>query len=308
MQIEWRALIADDVPGVTALVNLATTADGTGRGVSEEAVAEEFRVPYLDLAVDTVSAWIDDDMVAFGSVFSGPEPVDGRAMIRVDGHVHPQHRGHGLGRELLARLETRAADLAAERHPGLPVRLRTSGGTPGSSTQRLLELAGYQPDNFFITMEVDLARWHDPGGSSEVVPIDERLLGTTRDAHNDAFRDHRNFSPIPANLWQHWMSGPDNRPALGRVVLDGDRVLAYSVVSESHPGVAHVELVGTRREARGLGLARAVLLGTLRAAHDAGCAVAELEVDSTSPTGADRLYTSVGFVPVRTISRYQRDL
>ena len=81
-----------------------------------------------------------------------------------------------------------------------------------------------------------------------------------------------------------------------------------TIVAEHEPGVSHVELVGTRREARGRGLARQVLLGSLRAAREAGQRVSELEVDSTSPTGADRLYVSVGYEPVRVISRYIRDV
>jgi ribosomal protein S18 acetylase RimI-like enzyme len=105
------------------------------------------------------------------------------------------------------------------------------------------------------------------------------------------------------------MSSSTSRHDIGRVVTDQHgTVLAYALVSEPQPGVAHIELLGTRRQARGRGLARAVLMGTLRAAREASFAVVELEVDSTSPTGADRLYASVGFAPVRTISRYVRDV
>ena len=85
-------------------------------------------------------------------------------------------------------------------------------------------------------------------------------------------------------------------------------MLAYAIAGEYQPGVVHVDLVGTRREARGRGLAKDVLIAGLRAAREAGYRISELEVDSTSPTGADRLYRSVGYAPVRTISRYIRDL
>lgn len=308
VSLTWRPVTADDVPTLTALINAAIKADRTGRPIPEQAVAEQLTAPRFDPVRDSVTAWDADTLVAAGSVWGPDGPVDGRALGVFDGDVHPDHRGRGIGAQLLERLQTRAAERAAELNPGLPVRLRSPGGTPDSTTQRLLEGAGFRPDNYFITMEVDLPEWHDPGIASSAVALDEERLRRTRDAHNDAFRDHRNFSPITEDVWAHWMTSSAARTDLGHVVVEGDDVLAYAIVSEYQPGVAHVELVGTRRRARGRGFARAVLLGTLRAARKAGCAVAELEVDSTSPTGADRLYTSVGFRPVRTISRYLRDL
>ncbi len=309
MTLQWSPLRPIDVPALAALVNAATEADEAGRPIPESAFAEDLSAPRFDPTTDTVAVWDGDRLVAAGSVSAISEPVDGRAMIRVVGHVHPEHRRRGIGRALLTRLETRAVELAQERLPGLPVRLRGSGGVPGSSTQRLLEAAGYVRDNSFVTMEISLSAWRDPGTMTDVLPLDDARQRAARDAHNDAFRDHRNASDVPEDVWEHWVSGSTNRQDLGRVVLDDDdRVLAYALVSEHQSGVAHIELVGTRREARGRGLGRAVLVGAVRAARDAGLDVAELEVDSTSPTRADRLYASVGFVAVRTITRYQRDI
>lgn len=308
MTLTWRAATPADVPAVVALTNLVGERDGTGVVTTEESTAEMFRAPDFDVATDTFSAWDGADLVALGSAFARASLVEGRAMIGIEGAVHPDHRGRGLGSALLTLLEERGSALGDARHPGAPVRLRTSGGLPDSSSQRLLEQRGYTPDNYFVTMQVPLADWADPGGEVVAVRPDATLQEEIRDAHNDAFRDHRNFSPIPAEHWAFWGRSATQRPEQSRVVLEGGRVLAYAVTGEYEPGVSHVELVGTRREARGRGLARQVLLGSLRAARDAGYRVSELEVDSTSPTGADRLYVSVGYQPVRVISRYVRDL
>lgn len=308
MSVTWRAVTPDDVPAVVALTNLVGTRDGTGVVTTEQATREMFDAPRFDVSTDVVTAWEGSELVALGSVFCRDSLVDGRVMVGVDGAVHPDHRDRGLGSELLSRLEARAVELAGERFPGEPLRLRTSGGLPDSSAQQLLEDRGYRPDNYFVTMQVQLADWTDPGDEVTAARPDAEQLAATREAHNDAFRDHRNFSPIPEQHWAFWSSSSTQRPEQGRVVVDGDRVLAYALVAEHEPGVSHVELVGTRREARGRGLARQVLLGTLRAARAAGQRVSELEVDSTSPTGADRLYVSVGYAPVRVISRYVRDV
>lgn len=308
MSVIWRAVTPADVAAVVAFTNQVGEQDGTGVVTTEQSTREMFRAPRFDVATDTVSAWTGRDLLALGSVFTRDTPVEGRALVSVEGAVHPDHRGIGLGSELLTRLEERAAGLAGERHPGQALRLRSSGGLPDSSAQRLLEDRGYAPDNYFVTMQVQLADWTDPGGDPAAVPPAENHRDAIRDAHNDAFRDHRNFSPISAEHWDFWARSAAQRPEQSRVVVEDGRVLAYAVASEHEPGVSHIELVGTRREARGRGLARDVLLGSLRAARDAGYQVSELEVDSTSPTGADRLYASVGYQPVRVISRYVRDV
>ncbi len=308
MPTTWRPMTADDAPALAALFNTVAEADGTGDTATEQVVAEIFAMPRFDAADDSFSVWDGADLVGAGFVTVRDVAVDGRAMVVPEGAIHPDRRGAGLGADLLDRLERRGIELAHTRLPGLPVRLRTSGGLQDSSAQRLLEQAGYAPGNYFLTMEVDLATWRDPGADTVSVPPGPELSEAVREAHNDAFRDHRNFSPIPQDSWEHWGRSSAYRPALSRVVVEDGRVLAYATASEYEPGTVHIDLVGTRREARGRGLAKDVLTSGLRAARAAGMSTSELEVDSTSPTGADRLYTSVGYHEVRVVSRYQRDV
>lgn len=307
--LSWRALTRDDAASIAALVTLTAEHDGTYEVATPESVAEMFDQPRFEPEADSTSAWVGaDELVALGSVQVVEAKVDGRTLVRLDGTVHPERRGQGIGSELLHRLEQRAAVAANERFPDAPVRFRTTGGLDDSDAQRLLEAAGYVPDNYFVTMQVHLASWDDPGQPSSAVVPDASQLSAARDAHNDAFRDHRNYSPIPGDLWDFWHGTSTFRPPLAQVVAEGNRVLAYALSGEEQPGVLHTHIVGTRREARGCGLARQVLLAALRGARGAGYAVAELEVDTTSPTGADRLYASVGYRPVRVVSRYVKDV
>lgn len=304
----WRPLTLHDVAAATELNNTVALADGTGAVVTQDALAESFKQPRFDPATDTMSVWKGADLIGVGAVSSRETLVEGKALMGTHGHIHPAHRRQGLGTQLLTWLQERALALAAERFPGEPVRLRTSGGPADSPTQRLLEAFGFTPDNYFLTMEVDLASWTDPGTVTRAVAPDAAMQAATREAHNDSFRDHRNHSEISASDWEHFATMSTVRPQLSRVILDGDRVLAYAIAGEYQPGVVHINLVGTRREVRGQGLAKDVLISALRAARDAGYRVSELEVDSTSPTGADHLYRSVGYRQVRVISRYIRDV
>lgn len=309
MTVTWRPVTDADAEAVAALLNAAVEVDRDGSTTTVESVREMFDSPRFTAATDSTSGWQEGELVALGTVFSRDELVEGRAMAGLSVTVHPQHRRRGLGGHAVAWAEERATALALSDHPGAPVRLRTSGGMPDSPAQRLLEGRGYVADNYFVTMQVELTGWTDPGTAVRaVVPEPGLLLEPVREAHNDAFRDHRNYSPMASDIWAHWMGSSALRPDQCQLVVQEGRVLAYVVAAEHEPGVLHVELVGTRREARGQGLARDVLLASLRAARDGGYRISELEVDQTSPTGADRLYVSVGYEPVRVISRYVRDV
>ena len=56
-----------------------------------------------------------------------------------------------------------------------------------------------------------------------------------------------------------------------------------------------VEALGVRRAYRKRGLGRALLMRTVRLLAGQGMTSAVLDVDADSPTGATRLYESVGF-------------
>lgn len=84
-------------------------------------------------------------------------------------------------------------------------------------------------------------------------------------------------------------------------------MLAYALTGQWVDRELYVSLVGTRQSARGRGLARAVLEATVASAADSGrYDLVELGVDSDHPSGAGRLYASVGFTPVRTTAAYAK--
>src|SRR5690606_7772258 len=138
------------------------------------------------------AVWEDETLVAFGQLRVSPElTADGDARADLTGGVHPEHRGRGIGTELLGRMEERALTLAAERHPGAPILLRASGGKEGSDAWPLLTDLGYAPARYFTDMRRPLP------GEAIAAPSDPRLRPFTPDlseavrlAHNDAFATH----------------------------------------------------------------------------------------------------------------------
>lgn len=308
--ITWSHLDDASVPAWAALTNLLATADDTGEFYEADDLAEELTEAGFDRARDSWAAWDGDDMVAFGQLRVGTGgQEDGSARCQLDGGVHPRWRGRGIGTELIRRMEERAAELTAERNPGLPFHFRASGGKQGSTAAQLLEGSGYRIVRWFTYMERQL-----PGAPAGEVAV-EVVIPTDDDeeavrlAHNAAFLDHYGFAPLTVERWRDLWHGRVSRPQFSSIVKDANgAVLAYALAQQYVAGELYVALVGTVREARGRGLARACLSRTIDLARrDGGFNVVELDVDSESPTGADRLYTSLGFEVTRSLSVFRRD-
>ncbi|QXT63533.1 GNAT family N-acetyltransferase [Tessaracoccus palaemonis] len=279
-------------------------------------------------------------------VGSGPQE-DGTVRCQLDGGVLPRWRGRGIGRVLLSQMETRAAELSAHRNPGLPFHLRASGGLEGSSASRLLSRSGYRVVRWFTDMERSLpgpdipeapicvpaptadtgatgagtpfGSSSEPSGggatagqeSSGIVVVSPTLDDeeAVRLAHNAAFADHYGFAPHDVDRWRDLVRGRPARPEFSTLVKGHDgSVLAYVLAQQYAPHELYIALVGTVREARGRGLARLALSRTLDLARrDGSFTVVELSVDSESPTGADRLYTSLGFTVARSTQAMRKD-
>ena len=342
--LTWTWLDESSVPAWAVLTNALAEADGTNEYYEAEDLAEELTETGFDPVLDSWAVWDDAALVAYGQlrVGSGPQE-DGSVRCQLDGGVHPEFRGRGIGRDLLGRMEARAAELSAHRNPGLPFHLRASGGLEGSSASRLLTRSGYRVVRWFTDMERPLPGPDLPGaaalgpvpavatgstvrssseqsgrgsatagqGSSGIVVVSPTLDDeeAVRLAHNAAFADHYGFAPHDVDRWRDLFRGRPARPEFSTLVKGEDgSVLAYALAQQYSPHELYIALVGTVREARGRGLARVALSRTLDLARrDGRFTVVELSVDSESPTGADRLYTSLGFTVARSIQAMRKD-
>nr|WP_269449726.1 GNAT family N-acetyltransferase [Auraticoccus cholistanensis] len=277
-------------------------------------MAEELEEPGFDPARDSLAVWAGDQLVGYGQLrVALALDVEGRVRCSLGGGVHPEHRGRGLGRALMEKMERRADELAAERHPGRPWFFRADGGvSEADPVRRLLEHRGYRPVRWFNEMERPLdgplPEVPVPDGVRLVRPDDE-LCEPVRAAHNRAFLDHWGSTEQTAETWaQHWRSRTSRLDCSTVVLGARDEVLAYVLCAQWVERELYVNLVGTVPEARGRGLARAALAGTMAVAAASGrYDVIQLGVDSANPTGATRLYDSLGFTVDRTVPSYRLD-
>ncbi|MCW2756835.1 MAG: family N-acetyltransferase [Nocardioidaceae bacterium] len=113
----------------------------------------------------------------------------------------------------------------------------------------------------------------------------------------------------PGHRWDHWWLAyvePDDG--------DGDPVPAGTVVctvlsanAEGHEG-SYVEYIGVNRAARGRGVAKSLLGAVIADAAERGRDRVGLEVDDDSPTSADQLYLSMGWVTDHVTDSWFKDL
>ena len=317
--LRWRGLTADDVPAWAALLAAVEAVDRTGENFDVDDLLEELADPNLDMAQDTVAAFDDDGvMVAYGLVRSA-ELVGESDRYDLEGCVHPDHRGRGLGRAVLDRNADRAARLHRRRHPDLSGEafLRLHDGN--ADAVALARAAGMEPVRYWYDMARDLTVPPEPAPLADglrVIGYDAELDDAVRVARNETFADHWGCVERTESDWRQWFTGSRAfRPAISLLALDGDEIAGFLLsyvydadVVVSGVSEAWIGQIGTRRPWRGRGVASALLTRALVVYAAAGHQRAALGVDTGNPTGALGLYERAGFTPTECWTSYARPL
>jgi mycothiol synthase len=317
MDVTWRALMRDDVPALAALLAAAEAVDNTMEKFNEDDLYEEFDDPATGPR-DRMGAWYGDELIAYGAVRPRANPAT-YVRIHAEGTTRPDWRGRGLGTRSVTWTRERAAEVLAEQGVDLDARVETVAFLDNAEQIALLESEGLSAVNWSAVMRVSLdtgTELPEPTWPSGLTPhvYDPSWSVATRDAHNDAFREHWGFLPWSAEMWQQWVDGTRSfRPRLSTVVVDDTEpevVVGYVQTMEfdayetaTGRREAYLAKLGVRPEHRGRGLATALLRHSLRSYQRAGYHESSLDVDTNNATGAFQLYERVGYaVEKRTVS------
>lgn len=307
--LTWRPLSLDDVLAWAVLLAAAEEVDDTGEHFSETDLREELEDPTLDLARDSVAVLDGDQLVAYQISMVRPEVAGVGRVVGSQAVVHPGWRGRGIGTALVRR----GLERAAEADAALLLRVPETDAAAAA----VCTAAGLRPVRWWVDLRRDLRRDTAPALQPVAVPdgIAVELLGAEYDhdrwdepvraAHNVAFAQHWGSGRVDAQAWRAQRTAVSAfRPALSAVALAGDAVAAY-VLAYEYPTAAgedrdlYVATVGTVPEWRGRGLAGVLLTRVLLEAQEAGFGSSTLTVDSQNETGANGVYTRVGYAPHR---------
>lgn len=250
-------------------------------------------------------AWVDD--------------LEGLRRYHLSLNVGLEGEGLGASSALLNWAIARVQGLIALNQTDLQTVMQTWIINDKTQTERmsLLTKAGFAPVRYGYTMTRDLSQPIEipdlPDGVyvRPCTPADDRPIF---DALHEAFRDHWGYATPPDYEadFQEWLGWPMRNPDLYQVAFARDEQgqeqvagMVLNFVPEEENRVFNLKRgwcdpIAVRRQWRRRGVARGLILRSLRLFADMGLTEAALGVDTENTTGALRVYESCGF---RQISR-----
>lgn len=290
--------VAADAAGVTEVVS-AMEASLYGQSAYSQADLQD-EWSELDLAHDAYVVNEGGRTVGYGAIRSRGE------LWSVEGYVHPDVLGRGIGTLIATRLEEDAARGGARR-------IQNSLLEADSAARRLVESLGYDAVRVFRELRIQLnttprsPAW--PNGL-RVVPFDaERDAREFHAAHQEAFVDHWEYAPRDFESWsKSHLVGERFDPTLWCVVRAGDEIAAGTISTGDTYGGGWIHVLFTRRPWRKQGVGAALLGDALERFWQRGERSIGLGVDAANETGAFRLYERAGMAPVLGWVVYEKEV
>ena len=307
-----RAYREGDIPGIAEVMNAANAEDGIERLMTVDDLMMEFAMPISDPPRQVIVAESEAGaLVGYGRIIGIDDESSGERLYQFNLKVHPGAREQGLDEALVERLMAmaRAHNSEPGRAPAEKVSILSIARANQTSRQELLEKIGLQNVRYSWVMERPLGDdLPEPGPVEGVSVRNYRHPADNVAAHkayNNSFIDHFEFHELPQEFWDFQIGRPEMKYDLSWLAEAEDepgRFVGFCIceVKECDNQLTGrkegwIGLLGTVRGWRGKGLGRSLLLRGLRSLKETGMETALLGVDSESPTGANRLYESVGF-------------
>jgi len=307
---------ADDYPALARIINASAEGEGDDRVETAEALASAYdHLERCEPGRDLLVAEVDRMPVAYSRVFWDDEE-DGR-IYKLVCFVDPAFGGRGLGSALLAWNEARLREIAADHD--VPTKLvQAFVADANEAASALIRGAGYGPVTYMAQMvrpSVDDVPDHPLPDGLEIRPVRDEDIRTIWEADVEAFKDHWGFVDQSEEDYQRFIEFPYHDPTLWKIAWDGEGV-AGQVKSfiDTAQNDAHgrqrgwTESISTSRRWRRRGVAKALIVESIRELAARGITEVALGVHTENPNGAYALYESLGYEVVRTWTTYRKPL
>lgn len=308
--LSLRAPTLTDLDAVTELMNTCTVAVMGRRNFSPAVVGRLWADSDFHLDTD---AWVitapDRSIVGYADFSEGGENYFDAVTWE-----HPQYADRGIRETLLTWIE----DRARREQSGRPITLDHSWVyAQDRSTREALEKFGYHIDRTFHRMQIEMDAPPSLAKIPEGIEIRSFRLGAedraVYDAYEEAQADEWGHQWLPFDKWQHYFIDTEDQfdPSLWFLAVEGDQIAGYVFGRLERPGdpeAGHIRYVAVRRAWRRRGIALALLRHAFAEFYRRGKRKVGLGVDSTSLTGADRLYEKAGMRVYQTTYIYKKIL
>jgi mycothiol synthase len=272
-----------------------------------------------------------DDAEAIAALFAGTRPLDAREVrswfanpafdptndfrvLERDGaivayaDVHPEV--DRLALDWIAADEAAGhalLDWAEDRARAEAITRLVAWAWPGSDVvERVVTSRAFTPFRASLEMQVPLDDATPAPAWPDGVSVRTVRSGEEREVHalvEEAFADANDFRPTPFEEWAAWWDDDRKRLDLWFAAEAAGSLAGVALCAldlPRAPSLGWIETLAVRRSWRRRGLGRALLLHAFRELALLGRTTAGLSVDAENPTGAVRLYESVG---MRAVSR-----
>src|ERR687887_295814 len=232
----------DDAEAVLALVPPEL-------GFDLDDIRAEWRT--TDLGRDTWAWEHDGRLVAFGILRSRGEELS------VNGFVHPDFRGRGLGTAIVQATEVRARERGARK-------LDNGILATDRAAAALLEANGYRDVRHYYVMAIELDEPPpEPEWPEGLVPrpFEREHAHAFWAADDEAFQDEEGYESEPFEEFvERRLESPRFDPELWTAVWEADEIAATLIADWKRFGAGWIAGLAVRRPWRRRGLGRALLL------------------------------------------------
>lgn len=307
-----------DFPHMLAVIDGSKDADGVERSSTLEEITNNYRHldncdPYQDLLI----AEVNGQVIAYNRVF-WERQLDGERMYTAFGFLLPDWRRKRIGTAMLHWGESRLRAIAANHPNDGPRFFQSWAADTEKGALALLEQEGYQPIRWGFQMARDLSEpFPDlplPDGL-EIRPVQKEHTRLIWDAMSEAFRDHWGYVPPTDEGYQGWLNDPNTNFDLYKVAWDGDQVAGMVqnfILNEENKEYnrkrGYTEGICVRSPWRKRGLARALIVESMKMFKEMGMTETALGVDTQNTSGALNVYKSVGYREYKTNITYRKPM
>jgi mycothiol synthase len=307
-----------DYPALARIITAHSKGEGDDRVETAEGIASGYdHLDNCDPSRDLVVVEVDGTPVGYTRVFWEQE-ADGPRVYRMFCFLDPAYGGRGIGTALVEWDQARLREIAAEHHDAPEKLVETWLNDRNVAAAELIRGAGFEPVTYSANMvrpTVDDLPDHPLPEGLEIRPVREEDLRTIWEADVEAFRDHWGFSEPTEQSYQRFLSYPYNDPTLWRIAWDEDgvagQVKSYIDTAQNDElGIKRgwTENISTARRWRRRGVAKALIVESIRELASRGMTEVALGVHTENPNGAFDLYAGLGYEVVSTWTTYRKPL
>ena len=240
MSCTWRSLRLDDAPALHQLELDCVPADGGTNLTTAEQYRGKLQEAEECLSTDTLCAADSAGRLAASAWVTCDLHLKHEYRAFLDGRVHPDYRGRGLGSFLLEWMEARACEILSALPEARPAMLRIDFYDRDVDAVELLEKYGFRLALVEDTMRRGLSHPLPAGQLPEgliLVPWSEQRATEFFEVYQDAFRERPGFPGWSEDTWRHnFTDYPDFRADLSLLAMEGTEGVGFTICHAENEG------------------------------------------------------------------------